>query len=125
MAQINDPRAARAADESSRDEPGQSNELRHPRNVNGRDQHASSRDVEESGLRERADHLIARNPEISVLTGFGLGLGFGLVVTLLLTRREETWYERHVPDSLRQWPDQLKKVPEQVTSRVSRAWNSW
>ena len=49
-------------------------------------------DREESG---RFDQMIQRNPMGSVLTGFGLGLGFGLAVTLLISRRrQETWFER-------------------------------
>jgi hypothetical protein len=118
MAKINDPRISRSAEDSFTNEGGRSFGDNGRRNVSGSDDR-------ESGLREQADQFVAQNPYSSVLTGFGIGFGFGLVVTLLLSRREETWYERHIPDSLQEWPGRLKKVPETVASQVSQAWNRW
>src|SRR5262245_8717290 len=58
----------------------------------------------------------------TVLTSFGLGFGFGLAVTLLLTRREISWYERYAPDALRHLPDRLRNVPEALTSYLPASW---
>ncbi|MDB5353135.1 MAG: hypothetical protein JWN86_4382 [Planctomycetota bacterium] len=50
----------------------------------------------------QAEGMIARNPTQSVLVGFGVGFGLGVLLTTLLMRREEeSWYERYVPDRLR------------------------
>jgi hypothetical protein len=68
------------------------------------------------------DQLVARYPYVSLMTGFGFGLGFGLVVTLLLTRREPTWFERYVPEPIQHFPDRLKRVPETLTSYFPGSW---
>lgn len=50
----------------------------------------------------RAEGVMARHPGQSVLMGFGVGFGLGVLLTVLLTRREEeSWYDRYVPDRLR------------------------
>ena len=80
----------------------------------------SELDREDGG---RIDHLIQRNPMSSVLTGFGLGLGFGLVVTLLFgRRRDETWFERTMPAGFQHLPERLKRVPESLGSYVPASW---
>jgi len=56
----------------------------------------------------RAEGTIARNPAPSLLISFGVGFGVGLIVTSLLGRREETWADRYLPDSLRKMPDTLR-----------------
>jgi len=68
---------------------------------------------------------VARNPMSSVMIGFGAGFGLGLVVTILLTRPEPTWSERHLPDSLRNLPDafqdladSLRSLPKTLASQV-------
>ena len=77
-------------------------------------------DREESG---RFDQMIQRNPMGSVLTGFGLGLGFGLAVTLLISRRrEETWFERSIPEAMQHLPERFKRVPESLASYVPASW---
>ncbi len=49
-----------------------------------------------------AEGMMARNPTSSVLIGFGLGVGVGLVLSTIFTeQREPSWSERHVPDRLR------------------------
>ncbi len=58
----------------------------------------------------RAEGAIARNPTSSLLIGFGLGIGVGLTLTALLSRREGSWAERHLPDALRHWPDSLDRA---------------
>jgi hypothetical protein len=60
--------------------------------------------------------IARRHPYTTVLTGFGIGFGFGLFVTLLLTRREETWFERYAPESIQHWPDRLKQAREAAAS---------
>ncbi len=121
MAKMNDPQAGRRTSESSTPELNDSLESSRQPNAENSD----DRNMSAARLQEQASEFVGRNPYPSVLTGFGLGLGFGLVVTLLLTRREPTWYEQHVPDSLQEWPNRLKKVPETVASQVSQAWNRW
>jgi hypothetical protein len=66
----------------------------------------------------QAEGVVARNPAPSLLMGFGLGFGIGLALTVALTQREESWAERYLPDSLRNWPDSLRhaRVPEMPAS---------
>jgi len=66
--------------------------------------------------------IVQRNPLTSVMTGFGLGLGFGVVVTLLLTRREQSWYERNMPSTLQHFPERLKRVPDALGSYIPSSW---
>jgi hypothetical protein len=77
-------------------------------------------DREEGG---RIDQIIERNPMSLVLTGFGLGLGFGLMVTLLISRRrEESWLERTLPEAMQHLPARLKRVPESLASYAPTSW---
>jgi len=80
----------------------------------------------------RVSEFVARNPHATVLTSFGIGFGFGLFVTLLISRREASWFERYapaaihdLPDRLKHLPDRLKQVPESLASYVPSAWKSW
>jgi len=59
---------------------------------------------------------MARNPTQSVLIGFGIGFGLGLVLTTMLHRPEETWAERHLPDRLRNAPDSLHHLADTIRS---------
>jgi hypothetical protein len=71
----------------------------------------------------RIEQLIQRNPMSSVLTGFGLGFGFGLMVTLLISRqRQQTWFERTIPESIQHLPERFKRVPETWASYVPDSW---
>jgi hypothetical protein len=94
-------------------------------------------DQEESGA---VDRIVGRHPYTTVLTGFAIGFGFGLFVTLLLTRREESWFERSAPESVQDLPDRLRRVPEAVASylpdrlkhapeavasHIPRSWKFW
>jgi hypothetical protein len=67
----------------------------------------------------RAEGMMARNPTPSVLLGFGIGFGLGLVVTAMLAEREsQSWSERHLPDRFRRMPDSLQSTLEQLTDTV-------
>jgi hypothetical protein len=91
---------------------------------------------DESG---RVGEFVGRNPYTTVLTSFGIGFGLGLFVTLLISRRESSWFERyapeamqnlpdrlkHLPDQLKHLPDRLKHVPESVASYVPSSWKNW
>jgi len=65
----------------------------------------------------QAQGMVERNPLPSVMIGFGLGFGLGLVVTTLLGERE-TWAERHVPERLRRMPDTLQDSLTQLSDVV-------
>jgi ElaB/YqjD/DUF883 family membrane-anchored ribosome-binding protein len=69
----------------------------------------------------QAEGAIARNPAPSVLIGFGVGFGLGLLLTALATQREESWYERHVPDSVRHLQDALAHLPDAIARRMPDA----
>jgi hypothetical protein len=81
--------------------------------------HPAETDQDRAG---NVEQLVARYPFASLLTGFGCGFGFGLVVTLLLNRREPTWFERYAPESMQNLPDRLKRVPEALTSYIPGSW---
>ncbi|MBX6316755.1 MAG: hypothetical protein IRY99_28155 [Isosphaeraceae bacterium] len=70
----------------------------------------------------RAEGMIARHPGTSVLTAFGVGFGLGVFLSILLTQREEpeSWYERYVPESLRDFPERVREVPDRLRSMGKR-----
>jgi ElaB/YqjD/DUF883 family membrane-anchored ribosome-binding protein len=39
----------------------------------------------------RVEGMVARNPAPSVLIGFGVGFGLGLILTTMLSQEEESW----------------------------------
>jgi len=63
----------------------------------------------------QAEGTIARNPGQSVLIGFGVGFGLGLVLCSMFTR-EETWAEKYLPDSLQDVPDRYKSLVSSLKS---------
>ncbi len=77
-----------------------------------------------SGYRQ-AEEAIAGNPMQSILIGFGVGFGIGLVVTAMLGAKEKTWAEKYLPESLQDAPDkykslvgQLKTLPKSVLDNL-------
>ncbi len=89
-----------------------------------RDGYGAAREGITHGYRQ-AEGMIARNPAPSVLMGFGVGFGLGVLLTVLLTRREEeSWYDRYVPDSLRNLPESVRDrirhmhVPESIARHM-------
>jgi hypothetical protein len=99
-------------------------------------------DEENSGIWDasgRVGEFVERNPYTTIMTSFGIGFGFGLFVTLLMSRRESSWFERyapaslqdlpdrlkHLPDQLKHLPDRFKQVPESVASYVPSSWKHW
>ena len=79
----------------------------------------SAREGAIQGYRQ-AEGVVARNPAPSLLMGFGVGFGLGLVLCSMFAR-EETWAEKYLPESLQDVPDRyknlvssLKTLPKQV-----------
>jgi hypothetical protein len=94
--------------------------------ANGRRSESGPDDKEMTDSRDDQDGaplgLVRRNPITAVMSGFGLGLGFGLAVTLLITRREPSWYERNISEPLHHLPERLSRVPSSVGSLVQSSW---
>jgi ElaB/YqjD/DUF883 family membrane-anchored ribosome-binding protein len=67
---------------------------------------------------QQTERMIARNPAPSVMIGFGLGIAAGMLLAAICTREEETWYERHMPERLRDMPDRLRAMSRDVPSRL-------
>ena len=73
---------------------------------------------DELGRRYRhVEGTVARNPSSSVLISFGVGFGLGVILTSLLSH-EETWSERHLPDSVRNMPDSIHQLAEAIAKRL-------
>ena len=53
------------------------------------------------------------------MTAFGVGFGLGLLVTLLLNREEESWFDRYAPDSVHDLPDRLKHAGHKLSDSMS------
>ena len=75
----------------------------------------------------QAEGSIARNPAPAVLIGFGVGFGLGIVICTLLNKKEETWAEKYLPNSLQNVPDQyqslvgqLKDLPKAVQKQLPK-----
>ena len=63
----------------------------------------------------QAEGMIARNPNPSLLVGFGVGFGLGLVLCSMFTR-EETWAEKYLPESLQDAPDRYNRLVASLKS---------
>ena len=84
-----------------------------------REGYEAAREGTMHGYRQ-AEGMVARNPVPSLLIGFGVGFGLGLVLCSMFTR-EETWAEKYLPESLQDVPDRyhhlvssLRSLPRQV-----------
>jgi hypothetical protein len=68
----------------------------------------------------RAEGMVARHPSPSLAASFGLGFGLGLLVAVVMTQREESWADRHIPDSWRDLPDRLRhmRMPETIARHM-------
>lgn len=69
----------------------------------------------------QAEGTIARNPGSSLLVAFGLGMGLGLVITTLIAHEEESWSDRHLPDSLRHLPDSVDRLRRKVPREIAQS----
>ena len=79
-----------------------------------REGYDAAREGATHGYRQ-AEGLVARNPAPSVLLGFGVGFGLGLVLCSMFTR-EETWAEKYLPESLQDAPDRYKSLVSSLKS---------
>ena len=79
-----------------------------------REGYDSAREGTMHGYRQ-AEGLVARNPAPSVLLGFGVGFGLGLVLCSMFTR-EETWAEKYLPESLQDVPDRYQSLVSSLRS---------
>jgi hypothetical protein len=73
-----------------------------------------------------AEEMVASYPASSLLLSFGVGFGVGLLLTTVLTRREETWAERYLPDSLSHLriPEQMSRAAHQVPDSLQSSFHS-
>ena len=79
-----------------------------------REGYDSAREGAMHGYRQ-AEGAIARNPAPSMLLGFGVGFGLGLVLCSMFAR-EETWAEKYLPESLQDAPDRYKSLVSSLKS---------
>jgi hypothetical protein len=73
----------------------------------------------ESGPWGGVQRMVSERPHSSLMTAFGVGFGLGLLVTLLLNREEETWFERYAPDAIQDLPDRLRHAGHKVSDSMS------
>jgi len=73
-----------------------------------REGYESVGDAVSSGYR-RTEGLVANHPTPSLLIGFGVGFGLGVLFTIAITHREEPWWQRdwRMPGSLRHLQDRI------------------
>jgi hypothetical protein len=67
----------------------------------------------------RVQQFVSDRPHTSLMTAFGVGFGLGLLVTLLLNRREEeSWFERYAPDAIQDLPERFQQARHKVASAM-------
>lgn len=71
---------------------------------------------------ERATEVVGENPAYSALACFGIGVGVGMVVTMLLKsakEEEKSWYEDYMPDrkSVHDLANQVRETVSQYLKR--------
>jgi hypothetical protein len=62
--------------------------------------------------------FVSDRPHTSVMTAFGVGFGLGLLMTLLLSRDEESWFDRYAPEAIRDLPDRFGHARDRIVSSV-------
>jgi hypothetical protein len=75
--------------------------------------------AEEAGRWGDVNRMVSERPGISLVTAFGVGFGLGLVVTLLLNREEEGWFERYAPDAIQDLPDRFHQARHKLSDSMS------
>ncbi len=65
---------------------------------------------------QQVEESIAGNPLPSVLIGFGVGFGIGLVLISAFAGREQTWAEKYLPESLQDAPERYKSLVASLRS---------
>jgi hypothetical protein len=114
--------AASSMHEHSRPGMGGEHEARERERRREQDQGTQRAEQPPAFTAESVEQLVERYPYASLLTSVGLGFGLGLALALLVPRRQPSWYEPYVPESMQHLPEQLKWVPETVASYLPRRW---
>jgi hypothetical protein len=80
----------------------------------------SAREVAAVGL-ERTEGLISGHPMSSVLLAFGMGFGAGVILSIALTQREESWVDRYLRRPMREIPERLRHMhlPDAVARHMT------
>jgi ElaB/YqjD/DUF883 family membrane-anchored ribosome-binding protein len=84
-----------------------------------REGYDTAREGAVQGYRQ-AEGLAARNPGPSLLLGFGVGFGLGVVLVSLFAR-EETWAEKYLPEQLQDLPDRYQRLASSLKSSTNDA----
>jgi ElaB/YqjD/DUF883 family membrane-anchored ribosome-binding protein len=79
-----------------------------------REGYDSAREGAVHGYRQ-AEEMVSSYPAPSLLIGFGVGFGLGLVLCSMFTR-EETWAEKYLPESLQDVPDRYHSLVSSLRS---------
>lgn len=63
--------------------------------------------------------VVAQYPLASLVAGFSVGFGLGVLATAILERREEGWWERqHFGESLHGLSTELRQIPGRVAQHL-------